>query len=400
MFNQATAAADAVELDPGDGYLGLGAGLARIWVSGPAEQAVAELLERLDEQLAGRAARVVLYFASTAYEPEELAGPISRHYPDACVLGCSTAGEFTDETTGTGGLSAVVLPEGVVVRAAAALGVLSDDPVGGTDGAVAAIETRLGVPLRTLDCARHVGLVLVDGLHGVEEEVIDRISEAAPALDVVGGSAGDDLLFERTWVAVGDTVSMCGVALVVCEVVVPFRVVKTCSFRPSGRSLRVGAVDAASYTVLDFDGRPAAAAYADAVGVEPQALTSSVWLEHPLGLMIDGHPWIRSPQAVTAQGHLRLSANVVEGMVVELMNPGDLVTDTAVAIGEARAELGGVTSGAVAFNCILRRLELDARQCTDEFIEAFAGLPLAGFHTYGETWLGHVNQSLTAVVFG
>jgi hypothetical protein len=134
--------------------------------------------------------------------------------------------------------------------------------------------------------------------------------------------------------------------------------------------------------------------------VEPQALTSSIWQAHPLGLMIDGHPWIRSPQAVTAQGHLRLSANVVEGMVVELMNPGDLVTDTAVAIGEARAELGGVTSGAVAFNCILRRLELDARQCADEFIEAFAGLPLAGFHTYGETWLGHVNQSLTAVVFG
>jgi hypothetical protein len=40
-------------------------------------------------------------------------------------------------------------------------------------------------------------------------------------------------------VAVGGTVSRCGVALVVCEVAVPFRVAKTCSLRPSGRSLRV-----------------------------------------------------------------------------------------------------------------------------------------------------------------
>ena len=35
----------------------------------------------------------------------------------------------------------------------------------------------------------------------------------------------------------------------------------------------------------------------------------------------------------------------------------------------------------------------------DGFHKAFAGLPTAGFHTYGETYLGHINQTCTALVF-
>jgi hypothetical protein len=34
----------------------------------------------------------------------------------------------------------------------------------------------------------------------------------------------------------------------------------------------------------------------------------------------------------------------------------------------------------------------------ERFLEAFTEVRVAGFHTYGETWLGHVNQTLTGVV--
>ena len=52
------------------------------------------------------------------------------------------------------------------------------------------------------------------------------------------------------------------------------------------------------------------------------------------------------------------------------------------------------------FNCILRRLEIDAEGLTEPFLAAFGEVPVAGFHTYGETWMAHVNQTLTGVVFG
>ncbi|HET9658461.1 MAG TPA: FIST N-terminal domain-containing protein [Kineosporiaceae bacterium] len=374
--------------------------LARGYATGEAAQAVRDLLRQLDRQLAGRRAEVVLYFASAVHDPAALAGPIAAHFPDACVLGCSSAGEFTDSVTATGGVSAVVLPEGIVVRAVAALGDLSEDAAGGTDATVAEIEAALGRPLRELDQSRYLGLVLMDGVHGVEQLASERLIAAAPGLDVVGGSAGDDLRFDRTWVAVGDRISEFGLALVICEVAVPFRVLRTCSYHPSGRTLQITRTDADGGTVLELDGRPAVDAYADAVGVAPADLNSQVWSRHPLGMVVDGNRWISGPVAIAPGGGLVFRNRLPAGAEADVMDPGDLVADTASAIERARAALGGQVSGAVAFNCILRRLEMDARHAEADFVLALGGVPTAGFHAYGETWLGHVNQTLTAVVFG
>ena len=81
------------------------------------------------------------------------------------------------------------------------------------------------------------------------------------------------------------------------------------------------------------------------------------------------------------------------------MTSGDILSATSAALAQAVSRLGGAPSGGVLFNCILRRLELDANDETQKFVDTFAGIPLAGFHTYGESWLGHMNQTLTAVLF-
>lgn len=373
---------------------------ARVYVGGPATHAVPGLVHELRAGLQGQPATAVLYFASSGYDPADIAGPISAAFPSAVVIGCSTAGEFSDQGIGTGGISAMAFPSGLLTRVAAGIGDLSADVAVGTQQAVARLEASFGRQLRDLDPERHVGFVLIDGLGGAEELVNETLGNAAPLLEFVGGSAGDDLAFERTWVAVGDQVSYRGVALLVGESAVPFRVVKTCSFVPTGRVLTVTRTDDSGRCVQELDGRPAAEAYADAVGVPVQALDTTVWMRHPLGLMIGGEPWIRSPRAVVDGGSIQFHAQLHAGLQVEVMSAVDLVADTCRSLDEARVELGGQVRAAVLFNCVLRRLQLDAEGTGGQFVAGLRGIPTAGFHTYGESWLGHVNQTLTGVLFG
>jgi len=373
---------------------------ARARVTGPAPSAIPQLLELLDERLGGQSAAVVMYFASIAYDPDDLVGPITDHFPGAQVIGCSTAGEFTDDATGSGGISAIALPDVVVARCAAVLGELETDVARGADFAVRDIEAQLGGRLKALDPASHIGVVLIDGLHGAEELLTAQVRAAAPNLQLIGGSAGDDLAFERTWVAVGKLFSWNAVALLVAEIGVAFQVVKTCSFAPTGIKLRITSAEPGTRTVEEFDGKPAVQAYADALGTSPDAVDESLFMSNPVGLMVDGEPWIRSPQAPTPGGGLKFYSEITEGTEVELMHSTDLLGDTEAAVADAVDAVGGTASGAVMFNCILRRLELDAKGESREFVAAFGGVPMAGFHTYGETWRGHVNQTLTGVVFG
>jgi len=354
----------------------------------------------LVEQLGTVDAAAVLFFASPAIPGAGIAAALMEHFPSAPVIGCTSAGEFTERGTATCGVSAVVLPRGVVHRAAAALARLDGDVERGIAAAVAQVEKQLQVSLRDADPARYVGLVLIDGLHGSEERVNEVLGNLGPLLSFVGGSAGDDLKFVKTEVYCGGEVSEHGAAVLVLDVAVPFTIVKTCSFEPAGRTFTITEADVPNRIVWELDGRPAAEAYAEAVGSSVQALDSSVFMAHPLGLMIDGQPWIRSPQQVIDGRGMKFYCQILPGMEVDLMRGTDLLGETRAALRNAVAELGGATSGAVIFNCILRRLEIDANNHGEEFVAALGGIPAAGFHTYGESWLGHINQTLTAVLFG
>jgi hypothetical protein len=353
--------------------------------------------EELISALGSVDAGAVLFFNSPSLDGATIANRLVRAYGPAPVIGCTTAGEFNEHRNSTGGVSAVVLPSGIVKRAVASMADLND-----VDGGVAAsiryIEDKLGVVLRDADPFRYVGLVLMDGMHGTEERINEVLGNHAPLMSFVGGSAGDDLKFAKTHVYCGETVSDNGAALLVLESAVPFAVVKTCSFRPSGRRFII--TDAEHRTVWELDGRPAAQVYAEATGYAVDELADKAFMLHPFGLMIDDEPWIRSPYQVVDGRGINFFCQILPGMEVELMNSTDLIGDTRKAIREAVEDLGGSAAGAVMFNCILRRLEMDQKDLGDEFVSAFGGIPASGFHTYGESWLGHINQTLTAVVFG
>jgi hypothetical protein len=343
----------------------------------------------------------ILVFCGHEHDGSAIAAGLVGRMPKARVIGCSSAGEFTERTNSTAGVAAVAFPRSVAATVATALVDVGGGGVReGVAAAVDSLESQLGASLRGLDPHRYVGVVLIDGLCGHEEEINQALGRAAPFLSFVGGSAGDDLRFERTWVATDRATCAEGAVLAVLELTTPFTVLKTCSFVPSEQSFTVTRADLATRTVYELDERPVLEVYAAAAGVGVGELGTSVFMAHPFGLMIDGLPWIRSPQQITPDGGLKFYCRLPEDTKIYLMDPTDLVADTTSALAQAREQLAGHVGGGMLFNCILRRLELDATDRHAEFLRIFEGIPLAGLHTYGESWLGHINQTCTGLLVG
>ncbi len=364
-----------------------------------AERAATAVVDALAAQLNVASPVAVLFFASHEHDGAAISAGLREKYPAADVIGCTTAGELTQGVSATGGVSALALGRDKVRRASAALARFGSSTGEGIRDATDEIAKRLEIGLRDADPNRYVGIMLVEGLRMKEEAANEALGNVAPLLSFVGGSAGDNLEFKVTRVFCNGQECDDGAALLLLDVAVPFTIAKTCSFVPLSRELRVTKADLENRVVYELDGRPVLEVYAEALGKSAAELSADVFMTNPLGLMIDGKAWIRSPQQVLPDGSLKLYCQVPEGTLIHVMQTTHLVDDTRQEIERVRARLLGSLSGGLAFNCILRRLELDAKQQHLPFLEAFTGLQMAGFHTYGESFLGHINQTLTGLWF-
>src|SRR5690606_27093957 len=143
-----------------------------------------------------------------------------------------------------------------------------------------------------------VGMVFHDGMSGLEEAVMDRLGDLTN-VPFVGGSAGDDARFETTHVFLDGEARTGASLLLLLTPPGPYRILKTQSFEVLEPTLHVTVADEAHRTVKSFNGKPAAVAYAEAIGV-PVAELADHFMEHPVGLvMADGAPYVRSPQRVS-----------------------------------------------------------------------------------------------------
>jgi hypothetical protein len=112
--------------------------------------------------------------------------------------------------------------------------------------------------------------------------------------------------------------------------------------------------------------------------------------------MIGGEPFVRSPQRLD-KDNMVFYCNIKQGTELSILESRDIVKDTSAALQEMTKALGQV-SGIINFNCILRTLELDAKGESDAYGQVFAKVPMVGFSTYGEEYIGHMNQTATMLV--
>ena len=360
------------------------------------ERGATEAAEHLASQLGVDDAAAIVFFCSHRHDGAAISRLLRERFSGAQVIGCTTAGAFVEDRGAELGVSVLRLPREKVGACASALARFDRGVDEGMRAASERLSEGMGKPLAELDPERHVGVVLPEGLRGNEEAVNRALGGAAPLVSFVGGSAGDGGAFEETRVFCDGEGTSDGAALLVAEVRVPFSIVKTCSFEPTPHKFTVTRANVPERTVYEVDHRPVLDAYASAVGVAPAALNSSIFMAHPWGLMLDQEPWIRSPQRALPDGGLKFYCQIEEGMTLGLMRSTDLVADTQAAFRRAAATLGRPIGAALVFNCILRRLELDATGNHEAFLSTFSGMAVAGFHTYGESWMGSSRVDLQA----
>ena len=338
---------------------------------------------------------LVLFFASTIYPPADLAESMQQSFPGACVIGCTSAGEIASGMMLTDSLVAMSFDHDTLSDVAVEVVVNPADREQ-VKKAFVSFEQQYATEAMALDIDKYVGLVFCDGLSGAEERLMEALGDFTN-VTFVGGSAGDDLKFQRTSVfAHGQAYSNAAV-LTLFRPLVPFKILKTQSFQRLDCELTPTRVNHDTREVIEIGGLPAIQAYARALGTT-ELEVSDYFMSNPLGLMIEGEPFVRSLQRVMGES-LIFFCRVDEGVPLWLLESTDIIKETKQQLSTNLDQMGGA-SAVLVFNCILRTLELEHKGLLEDYGKLFEKLPAIGFSTYGEAYLGHVNQTATMLLMG
>lgn len=352
-------------------------------------------VETITAALAGFEPALLIFFASPIFEGTAVSAAMAQAFPAAAVIGCSSAGELTSGRMLKNSLAALAFSREAIGDVCISVVEQMNNGMD-VDGAFAAFEEHYGVSSHDLDPSRHLGIVLVDGLCRREEVLMDRIGDLT-MVNFIGGSAGDDFQFRETHVFANGTSYTNAAVLALVQPLIPFTFVKTQSFVPLENRLLVTEANEEAREVISFNGKPASQAYAEALGVELEEASRRM-KHNPLGLIVDGVPFVRSPQRIQGSSML-FYCGIREGMELSLLEATDIIADTRAALDEARSKVGPL-SGVISFNCIMRVQELEQNGLSSQYGELFSGVPTAGLGTYGEQFIGHINQTATMLVFG
>ncbi|HVM73693.1 MAG TPA: FIST N-terminal domain-containing protein [Candidatus Paceibacterota bacterium] len=333
----------------------------------------------------------VMVFASVKYDQEKVLAGIRSVTDGALLVGASTAGEIA--TIGPLKKHSVVVmlfrSDTVKFYAAVGEGVAANARAAGKVAADNTKSQTSGVELKAF-------LMFPDVLVGNGAEIVrgvqDSLGEHFP---VIGGAAGDDFKFQKTYQYLND--KLYSGTVVGLGMTGDFKIgvgVKH-GWIPVGVPQKV--TRSAGSVLHELDGKPAISIYEDYFGLEEakQLRTETLAklaITYPLGMKVadSDEMLIRDPFSVDEHGSITCAAEIPEGAEIQLMvgSREEAVKVAKAAADNARAQLDGSAPKAIIiFNCIARN-KLFGERAGEEIstIQESLGadVPLIGFYTYGE----------------
>lgn len=375
-----------------------------------AYEAVSEAITKLD----GQKPDIVFVFSSIKYDQHEVVVGANQAASGALVVGGSAAGEITSWATEFDAVNALaVAAPAVKFFSGHSEGVSKDSFKAGVNAAKAVLAAANGAKIDLF-------VMIPDGMTGDGAGIVQGVqSVMGENFPIIGGSAGDDYLFKKTYEYYKDKALTDAVVGIGLSGKFAFGFGIRHGWEPVGLPLKV--TKAEGTVIKEIDGKPALKVYEEYFGKEAGDLVKEplarMAYTYPLGMAVEGSDelLIRDPVIANEKGEITLAAQIPRGSTIRLMI-GDREKAIAAAkwaATRAKEELAGATPRFILmFNCMARNKLLGVR-CHEEndAVNLVVGkdVPMAGFYTYGEQGplLGKKgtpayfhNETMTLVVIG
>jgi hypothetical protein len=380
--------------------LGLGtdqAGVVSAAAWGPDADAAAAEIAR---QLAPYDLSGLVVFVAPDYDAETFASEIARRFGSTPVIGCTTAGEITPQGWSEGAVVAIGFLRRHFVFIARPILDLANFPVAAGHELTKRLRADLGA-LRPGFAGKGVfGILLVDGMCRREEAVVSALQMALDEVPIVGGSAGDGLRFERTFVIHGGRAYTDAAVLALVATDLPFQTFRNDNYEPTADKMVVTEADTELRIVKELNAEPAAKEYARVCGILDGALDAFSFASHPVLVSVGGEYFVRSIQRVNPDGSLSFFCAIDEGLVFTAAKRRDPIESLTQLFSRIESELGEVDLY-LGFDCVLRRLAAEREQMAQPISKLYRAKRVVGFNTYGEQFTSmHVNQTFTGIAIG
>lgn len=351
--------------------------------------AIREALEKLGTQ-----AHLAICYCSPKYDYQAVVDVIRRETGGAPLVGCSSAGEFTESEVASESIAVAVIASDTHRFHTAWADGLEEDPDRCVQAALAKLPAEVeGHPYRSF-------LLYHDGLVGKgEEAVVAAMLHLGAGARFSGGSAGDDLAFEKSYVFCDDQVARDAVALCLWSSKVPLPISVKHGHQPASPVLAV--TKAEGSVLYEVDGRNAWEVWkehtrdaAAKVGIDVDALDNptdvgAFLIRYELGLLTGEEYKVRVPLSKNEDGSLNFACTIFPGSKFRIMESFKEKQIEAAAIAAKQAvsdPIAADRAGVLVFDCVCRGIILG-----DEFGQGVAAIrqqvgdvPMIGFETYGE----------------
>jgi len=354
--------------------------------------------------------QLVITFCSPEYLECGFAKAVKAAFGDVPVIGCTTSGEVTPDGYRDNGIAALSFAAPDFFAEVTRFSGLHDIDIAGCRESagkrLVALKAKTEENKEAVDgrfddrIYQTIGLVLIDAMSRREEALMSCLDAALGRIPLFGASAGDGLRFEKTSVLVDGSFTSDSAVLALLRTSRPFKVFRTQHFVASDIKMVVTDADPEQRIVKEINAEPAVDEYARITGVGVDQLTPMHFATHPLVVRLGGAEYVRAIQKANPDGSLSFYCAIDEGLVLALAEGRDLIDGLEHLFLEIEDEIGE-PEAVLAFDCILRRLELEQVQQLKRIPPIFDRNNVTGFSTFGEQFASmHVNQTFTGMAIG